>query len=101
MIKPDGQDLRRQPIESCKGAIAKLLHRARLRALPVVEDPGDVLADNAGHGGKIILPDLLMDDDPARPDFLPEMIRQLEHRLSDAALDRKEATGCYHGVCIA
>src|SRR6516164_6311829 len=70
-------------------------------ALPVVEDPGHVLARNAGHGGEIVLPDLLMDDDPARTDFLPEMIRQLEHRLSDAAFERKEATGRNRRVCLA
>ena len=35
-------------------------------ALPVVEHPGHVLARNAGHGGEIVLPDLLMDDDPTR-----------------------------------
>jgi len=44
-------------------------------ALPVVEDPGHVLARNAGHGGEIVLPNLLTDDDPARRDFLPEMVR--------------------------
>ena len=42
-------------------------------ALPVVEHPGHVLARNAGHGGEIVLPDLLTDDDPARYDFSPEM----------------------------
>ena len=60
-----------------------------MRALPVVEDPGDVLADNAGHGGKIILPDLLMDDDPARLNFLPEMVRQPQHRPGDRPSERK------------
>ena len=58
-------------------------------ALPVVEDPGHVLACNSGHSGEIVLPDLLMDDDPARYDFSPEMIRQPEHRLRDAAFERK------------
>ena len=32
--------------------------------LPVVEGPGHVLARNSGHSGEIVLPDLLMDDDP-------------------------------------
>jgi hypothetical protein len=62
-------------------------------ALPVVEGSGHVLARNAGHGGEIILPDLLMDDDPARPAFSPEIFRQLEHRPGNPAFERKEATG--------
>jgi hypothetical protein len=41
-------------------------------ALQVVEDSGHVLTRNAGHG-EIMLPDLLMDDDPARPAFSPEI----------------------------
>src|SRR6516164_5195068 len=42
-----------------------------------------------------------MDDDPTGRDLLPEMIHQLQHRPRDPALKRKEATGCYHGVCVA
>src|SRR6516164_5204611 len=70
-------------------------------ALPVVEDPGQVLACDACHGGKIVLPDLLTDHDPTGRDLLPEMIRQLQHRLSDPPLKRKTATGCNHCVCLA
>src|SRR5215831_13708072 len=73
----------------------------QLVALPVIEDAGDVLACNAGHGGEVGLPDLLTDDDPSRPDFLPEMFRQLEHRPGDPAFERKEATSCHHSVCLA
>jgi hypothetical protein len=61
-------------------------------ALPVVEDPGHVLARDAGHGSEIVPPDLLANDDPARPDFLPKMFRQLEHGPGDPAFERKE--GC-------
>ena len=68
-------------------------------ALPVVEDPSQVLARHACHGSKIVLPDLLTDNDPTGRDLLPEMIRQREHRPGDPAFERKEATGCYHGVC--
>jgi hypothetical protein len=46
-------------------------------------------------------PDLPMHDDSARLDFLPEMICQLEHRLSDVAFERKQATGCNHLACLA
>ena len=70
-------------------------------ALPVVENPGQILARDACHGSKIVLPDLLTDDDPTGRDLLPEMIRQLQHRSRDPALKRKEATGCYHGVRLA
>ena len=70
-------------------------------ALPVVEDPGQVLARNAGHGGEIVLPDLLTDDDPPQSDFLPEVARQLEHHPGDPAFERKEAAGCNHRVCFA
>ena len=59
-------------------------------ALQVVEDSGHVLTRNAGHGGEIILPDLLMDDDPARPAFSPEIFRQLKHRPGNPAFERKE-----------
>jgi hypothetical protein len=34
--------------------------------LQVVEDSGHVLTRNAGHGGEIIPPNLLTDDDPPR-----------------------------------
>jgi hypothetical protein len=47
-----------------------------LAALPVLEDPGHILARSAGHGGEIALLDLLTDDDPVRFHFLPEMFRQ-------------------------
>src|SRR6516165_11363428 len=70
-------------------------------ALPVVEDPRHVLARDTGHGGEVVLPDLLPDDDPARRDFLPEMSRQLEHRPGDPAFERKEAAGCNYRVCLA
>src|SRR5262249_14506815 len=70
-------------------------------ALPVVENPGQILASDACHGGKIVVPDLLTDDDPTGADLLPEMSHQLQHRPRDPALKRKEATGCYHGVCVA
>src|SRR5262249_25731629 len=60
-----------------------------------------VLACNAGHGSEVVLADLLTDDDPARPDFHPEMFCQLEHRAGDPAFERKEATGCNHRVCFA
>jgi hypothetical protein len=56
-------------------------------ALPIVEDARHVLARNAGHGGEIVLADLLTDDDPAWRDFLPEMSRQLEHRPGDPAFE--------------
>ena len=69
--------------------------------LQVVEDPGQILARDACHGGKIVLPDLLTDDDPTGRDLLPEMICQLQHRPRDPTLERKEATGCYYGVCVA
>ena len=69
-------------------------------ALPVVEDPSQVLACDACHGSKIVLPDLLTDDDPTGR-LLPEMIRQLQHRPRDPTFERKEATGCYYGVCVA
>ena len=53
----------------------------QLTALPIIEDASDVLACNAGHGGEVGLPDLLTDDDPPWPDFLPEMVRQQEQCL--------------------
>src|SRR6516162_2124226 len=68
-------------------------------ALPVVENPGQVLACDAYHGCKIVLPDLLTDDDPT--DLLPEVIRQLQHRPRDPPLKGKKATGCNHCVCPA
>src|SRR6516225_5494680 len=73
----------------------------QLAVLPVVDDPGDAFACNAGHGGEVDLPDLLTDDDSSRPDFLPEVIRQLEHRSGHPAFERKEATGCHCRVCLA
>jgi hypothetical protein len=57
-------------------------------ALPVVEDSGQILARDACHGGKIVLPDLLTDDDPTGRDLLPEMIRQLQHRPRDPIMIR-------------
>jgi hypothetical protein len=72
-----------------------------LVALPVVEDPGYVLARNACHGGEIVLPNPLTDDDTARPDFLSEMVRQLENRPGDPAFEPKEGPGCNHRVCLA
>ena len=59
-------------------------------ALQVVEDSGHVLTHNAGRGGEIILPDLVMDDDPARPAFSPEIFRQLKHPPGNPAFERKE-----------
>jgi hypothetical protein len=59
-------------------------------ALQVVEDSGHVLTRNVGHGGEIIPPDLLTDDDPARPAFSPEIFRRLEHRPGNPAFERKE-----------
>ena len=41
----------------------------QLAALPVIEDASDVLACNAGHGGKVGLPDLLTDDLTGRTNF--------------------------------
>ena len=65
-------------------------------ALPVVEDPGQILACDACHGGKIVLPDLLTDDAPSRPNFLAKMIRQLEQCSGHPAFERKEATARRH-----
>src|SRR6516162_7616620 len=70
-------------------------------ALPVVEDPSQILACGACHGRQFVLPDLLTDDDPTGRDLLPEMIHQLQHRPRDSALKRKEASVCYHGVGVA
>src|SRR6516165_3024698 len=73
----------------------------QLAALPVIEDGGDVLACNAGHGGEVGLLDLLTDDDPSRSDFLPEMFCQLEQCSGHPAFERKEATGCHRRVGLA
>jgi hypothetical protein len=69
-------------------------------ALPVIEDAGDVLACNAGHGGKVVLRDFLTNDDPPRSDFLPEMVRQLEQCLGNPTFEREEARGCHHLVSL-
>src|SRR5215472_15715278 len=73
----------------------------QLAALPVVDDPSHVFACNAGHGREIVLPDLLTDDGPSRPNFLAKMIRQLKQCSGHPAFERKEATGRHRRVCLA
>jgi hypothetical protein len=73
----------------------------QLAALPLVEDSGDVLACNAGHRGEVSLPDLLTDDDPPWPNFLPEMVGQLEQRLGNPSFEGWEAGRRHHLVSLA
>jgi bifunctional non-homologous end joining protein LigD len=49
LLEFDGQDLRREPIERRKGALAKLLRKApvRLQLNEHIEEPGDVVFRHA------------------------------------------------------
>src|SRR6516164_4271955 len=73
----------------------------QLAPLPVVEDAADIFTGNAGHGGKIALPDLLADDDAAGTDILAEILRQFEQRAGDTAAQRQKAPGRHCRVGFA
>src|SRR6516225_3067902 len=70
----------------------------QLAPLPVIEDAADILTGNAGHCGKIALPDLLADQNAASANIVTEFLRQFEQRAGNAAAQRQKAPGRHSRV---
>src|ERR1041385_1417923 len=75
--------------------------RDDLGAHPIVHNAADILARDAGHGGKVALAHFLADDDAALTDVLAESVREIDECTRDAALERQETSRRHDLVGVA
>ena len=69
----------------------------QLATLPIVENATDVLAGDAGHRGKVALPDFLVNDSAAGADILAKILCQFEN-VSDAPTQRQKTNSRHRGI---